>query len=137
MNTNKPRTYRCLVSTIILWSSNMYKIILNSVFQFSFSWIESFEEFTFLNIWCKIIFCYQNCSDLLWEKIALVIKRNLIRDWRSRIFKMFEITWTIYSSSERSEQTLVTECLLTCWWRLLRSNTLKQLQFKMEKNIGI
>ena len=45
----------------------------------------------------KMVFCYQNCSDLLWEKIVLVIEKN------------FEITWTIYSNSERSEQFLVTE----------------------------
>ena len=30
--------------------------------------------------------------------------------WRPRIFKNFEITRTIYSNSERSEQFLVTEC---------------------------
>ena len=24
----------------------------------------------------KIVFCYQNCSDLLWEKIVLVIEKN-------------------------------------------------------------
>ena len=24
----------------------------------------------------KLVFCYQNCSDLLWEKIVLVIKKN-------------------------------------------------------------
>ena len=30
----------------------------------------------------KLVFCYQNCSDLLWEKIVLVIEK---------IFKMFEI----------------------------------------------
>ena len=34
-----------------------------------------------------------------------------IRGWRSRICKIFEITRTIYSNSERSEQSLVTECL--------------------------
>ena len=45
-----------------------------------------------------MVFCYQNCSDLLWEKIVLVIEKN------------FEIAWTIYSNSERSEQFLVTEC---------------------------
>ena len=33
-----------------------------------------------------------------------------IRGWRPRIFKFFEITWTIYSNSERSEQFLVTDC---------------------------
>ena len=41
-----------------------------------------------------IFFCYQNCSDLLLEKIVLVIKK---------IFKIFEITRTIFSNS-RSEQ---------------------------------
>ena len=33
-----------------------------------------------------------------------------IRGWRPRICKTFEITRTIYSNSERSEQLLVTEC---------------------------
>ena len=28
--------------------------------------------------------------------------------------KIFEITITVYSNSERSEQVLVTECFLTC-----------------------
>jgi hypothetical protein len=27
-----------------------------------------------LRIHCKMVFCYQNCSDLLWEKIVLVIE---------------------------------------------------------------
>ena len=53
----------------------------------------------------KMVFCYQNCSDLLWLK-----KKIEIRDWRPRIRKIFEITRTIYSNSERSEQFLVTEC---------------------------
>ena len=53
----------------------------------------------------KMVFCYQNCSDLLWEKIVLVIKKNF---WNCKIF---EITRTIYSNSESSEQFLVTECL--------------------------
>ena len=56
----------------------------------------------------EMVFCYQNCSDLLVEKIVLVIKKTFeIRGWRCKIF---EITWTIYSKSERSEQFLVTEC---------------------------
>ena len=62
-----------------------------------------------------LVFCYQNCTDLLWEKIVLVIQKKLfeIRGWRSQICKMFEITRTIYSNSERSEKILVTECFLT------------------------
>ena len=39
----------------------------------------------------------------------------------------------LYSYSERSEQFLVTECSLTCSW----TNKLEQLEFKLEKIIGI
>ena len=28
------------------------------------------------------VFCYQNCSDLLWEKIVLVVEKNF---WNSRL----------------------------------------------------
>ena len=46
----------------------------------------------------------------------------------------FEITRTIYSNSERSEQCLSTECFLNFFWRFLISTELKQLEFKLEKN---
>ena len=46
-------------------------------------------------------------------------------------FKISEITRTIYSNSERSEQFLVTECFFD--W----TNKLEQLEFNLEKNIGI
>ena len=29
-----------------------------------------------------LVFCYQNCSDLLWEKIVLLIEKNF---WNSRL----------------------------------------------------
>ena len=33
----------------------------------------------------QMVFCYLNCSDLLWEKIVLVIKKNFeIRGWKQR-----------------------------------------------------
>ena len=45
---------------------------------------------------------------LLWEKIVLVIEKKF---WNSRLkAENFEITRTIYSTSERSEQFLLTEC---------------------------
>jgi hypothetical protein len=45
------------------------------------------------------------------SKIVLVIEKTFeIRGRRPRICKHFEITRTIYSKSERSEQFLVTEC---------------------------
>ena len=27
----------------------------------------------------EMVFCYQNCSDLLWEKIVLVIEKELLK----------------------------------------------------------
>ena len=60
-----------------------------------------------------------------------------IRGWRPRICKFFEITITIYSNSERSEQFLLTNAFLSCCWRFLRSNELEKLEFKLEKIIGI
>ena len=48
----------------------------------------------------KLVFCFQNCSDLLWEKLVLVFKK--IRksfDIRGRICKMVEITRTICYNS--------------------------------------
>ena len=27
----------------------------------------------------EMVFCYQNCSDLLWEKIVLVIEKKLLK----------------------------------------------------------
>ena len=50
-----------------------------------------------------------------------------------RICKIFEITGTIYSNSERSEQFLVTEC----FFNFLKSNKLEQLKLYWKKNIGI
>jgi hypothetical protein len=55
------------------------------------------------------------------------------RGWRPRFWKNFEISGTIYSNSERSEQFLVTECFLTCSWELLTSKKLEQLEFKLKK----
>ena len=50
--------------------------------------------------------------------------------------KFFSITRTIYSNSERSEEFLVTE-YFSCSLRFLIYNKLEQLEFKLEKNIGI
>ena len=30
-----------------------------------------------------MVFCYQNCSDLLWEKIVLAIEKNF-KEWKVR-----------------------------------------------------
>ena len=58
----------------------------------------------------SMIFCYQNCSDL-WKNCSSDRENLLKLEAEGRgICKNFEITWTIYSNCERSEQFLVTEC---------------------------
>ena len=78
----------------------------------------------------KIVLTY--CKKKLWSRESFEI-----RGWRPRICKIFEITRTIYSNSERSEQFLVTECFFNLFLEFLRSNKLEQLEFKLEKIIGI
>ena len=55
----------------------------------------------------KIVLTYCEKKLFWWLR-----KTFEIRGWRLSIFKNFEITITIYSNSERSEQFLVTECFL-------------------------
>ena len=54
----------------------------------------------------RMVFCYQNCSDLLWEKNILVIEKNF---WNSR---------TIYSNCESSQQFLLTECFFNLFLKV-------------------
>ena len=75
---------------------------------------------TFANICSNLVFCFQNCSDLLWEK-KWVRKTFEIRSWRPKICKCFEITRTIYSKSEPSEQFLKQNYFLTYLWSFLRT----------------
>ena len=53
----------------------------------------------------KIVLTYCGKKFFYWSR-----KTFEIRGWRPRICKNFEITRTIYSNSERSEQFLVIEC---------------------------
>ena len=60
-----------------------------------------------------MVLCHQNYSNLFWEKNVLVIKKTFeIRGWSPRICKKFEITRTICTDSEKSEQFMATECLV-------------------------
>ena len=59
----------------------------------------------------EMVFCYQNCFDLLWKRNVLVMKKTVETwSWRPRLCKIFEITRTIHSNSKRSEYFLVIEC---------------------------
>ena len=82
----------------------------------------------------KVVFCVLNCSDLLREKTVLVTEKKIeIQGWKIRICKNFEITRTIHSNIERTEQSLTQNGFRTYFWRFLRSNKLEHLQFKLEK----
>ena len=45
----------------------------------------------------SMVFCFENCSDLLWEKIVPAIKKNFCKlEVSDQVFeKKIEITWTI------------------------------------------
>ena len=85
-------------------------------------------------IFIKKVFSFE--AMVFFSKIVLTYceKHFEIRGWRPRICKIFEITRTIYSKSERSEQFLKQ---IACSCRFLISNILGQLDFKLEKIIGI
>jgi hypothetical protein len=69
----------------------------------------------------KMVFCYQNCSDLLWEKNVLVIEKNF---WNSRLkAENLKILRSLERFIQRSEQFLVTECFFNLF---LRSKKLEQ-----------
>ena len=69
----------------------------------------------------------KNCSSD-WEKTFE------IRGWKLRIFKIFEITWTIYSNSERSEQFLVTECFFKLFLEISQISKNRRIIIQIGKN---
>ena len=76
----KSRAYAFLTQTFVDRHANF----LPSFFQFlqkseqkKRSSVKPTEEFT-----VDMVFCYQNCYDLLWEKNVLVIEKNI---WNSRL----------------------------------------------------
>ena len=53
--------------------------------------------------------------------------REKTRGWRPRICKIFEITWTIYSNTERSEQSLVTESFFNLFLEVSQSYKIRTI----------
>ena len=84
----------------------------------------------------KRVFCFENCSDLLWEQIVLVIENKFCTfEAEGQEFeKKFDSTRTIYSNSERSVQFLKQN---TCYWWFLRSDTLEEIKCQLEHIIGM
>ena len=65
---------------------------------------------TVMGLSIEMVFCSENCNDLLWEKCSSDREKLLKFEVEGREFeKKNQITRTIYSNSERSEQLLVTE----------------------------
>ena len=83
--------FRCWVFLHSWWGKNMWQIIFVK----------------------GMAFCYQNCSDQLWEKSFWDHWNNLFKQWKVR---------TIFGKRMHA--------FLTCSWRLLISN---RLEFKLEK----
>ena len=66
---------------------------------------------------------------LQWSK-----KTFEIRGWKPRIFKIFEITRTIYSNRERSEQFLVTECFFNLFLEISQISKNRTIIIQIGKN---
>ena len=63
------------------WLHYSFEVFLNSSWLLQFFWF--FEPMQVQkSFWKTMVFCYQNCSDLLWEKCVLVIEKNF---WNSRL----------------------------------------------------
>ena len=71
-----------------------------------------------------LVFCFQNCSNLLWENIVQVIKKNFGTEGQE--FANFWKSSDQNSNSERLVPFLKQNTLLTCFWLFLRSYTLEQ-----------
>ena len=72
----------------------------------------------------NLCLCYMKNTGPLYlcqKKIVLVIKKNY-QGWRLRICKFFEITRTIYSKSERSEDFLLSKCFFILFLYLINWN---------------
>ena len=100
-----------------------------SVFLFPniiFYWIhQMFSPICFINFFTnfpqfeelKMVFCFQNCADPLWEKIVPMIEKIFeSRGWRQEFAKKIEITISIHSTSEteRPVQFLKKNAFITC-----------------------
>ena len=84
---------------------------------------------SYIEYWLwELVFCYQNCSNLLWEKIVLVIEKNF---WNSRLkareFAKFLRSPEQFIQTAQGQNNFWDRFFFTCSWRFLRSNTLEQL----------
>ena len=80
-----------------------------------------------------MVFCYQNCSDLLWEKIVLVIEKNF---WNSRLkAKNLQNLWDHSNNlfKQWKVKTVFETILFSTYSkRFPRSNILEQLLIRIQ-----
>ena len=89
-------TIRYHISIILksMWESNVHKIAIVNESKSGKQFVKFINmlmnDTTFLldesmdalkRVRKEMVFCYQNCSDLLWEKIVLVIEKNFWNLW--------------------------------------------------------
>ena len=68
----------CFPPFVLSTFGSSYCKLFSALFLIHFRWKHRMKK----NPWKSMVFCYQNCSDLLWEKNVLVIKENF---WNSRL----------------------------------------------------
>ena len=84
-----------------------------------------------------MVFCYQNCSDLLWEKKCPIDREKLLKlDAEGREFAKFLRSLEQFIQTVKSQNNFWQQnAFLTCSWSFL--SKLERLEFKLEKIIGI
>ena len=60
-----------------IWNTSLCRLVF-----FKYIYLFIFNILFFHHICAEMVFCYQNCYDLLWEKIILLIEKNF---WNSRL----------------------------------------------------
>ena len=86
------------------------------------------------NQWANIVLCFQNCSDLLWEKVFSSDREKLLKleaeDQEFAKFLGFEIPKTIYSNSKSLIQF---ECFFNLFLEVSQIQYVRTIKFKSEK----
>ena len=79
-----------------------------------------------------MVFCFENCSELLWETIVLVIEKDFYKfDAEGREFAKI-LRWL-----EKSQHNFWNRILLNLLLEVsIRSSTLEQLKCPLKKKLG-
>jgi hypothetical protein len=141
----------CVAFLMALWGCQIFTSCSTFRYTIPFTGIVIeifFNAFLFTLFW-HLFFLNSvtngNCilfQKLFWTTVRKVVVMFQKKRWDLRLkaenLQNFEITWTIYSDSERSVWFLKLNAFLTYLWRYFKSKTLEQLEFKLKnKMIGI